>query len=107
MPKEESSNSKAPNRVISSQPGTTGAADWGHTTFFWPDFQRKGSSYVHSAFAGVLSHGTRSLVSQPHPQLTRAGVLRANSLQVLHKCLFFQPQRELCFAVLEPRSVSS
>lgn len=65
------------------------ALQTGGTPFFWPGFQRKGISHVHSAFAGLFPRRTCRLVSQSHPQLTRAGIPTTNSLQVLHKCLFF------------------
>lgn len=42
-----------------------------------------------SLFAGLFPRRTCRFVSQPHPQLTRASILTTNSLQVLHKNLFF------------------
>lgn len=74
------------SRVISSQPHTAGVP------FFLAWFPEK-RILMCSRFAGLFPRRTCRFVSQPHPQLTRASILTTDSLQVLHKYLFFSNPR--------------
>ena len=83
------------------------APQTGGTLVFSAWFPEKRNPMCSLCLSVLFPRRTCRLVSQPHPQLTWTGILTTNSLQVLHKCPFFQPQRELCIAVSVPRPISS